>query len=585
MTLFNLSFLKTKSVVISTEPMHSTFQLPVTYVPTDKLHLLSSSVSSDLELATTMYERILTPTHIFGKNLIVEWNKQFTTHAPFLEDSQEVLRNMPLYLKQTENHPPINCDKILEIWKDTKKELTFLEKYSYIEWESLQHLNESSAFLQTVSVINMTSPVFSFVIPLIFLIFPFVLLKIQRVPIDFMSYITVLKDIARHHFIGSFINNIQRISWNNIIYLGFTVGLYFLQIYQNYNLCIKFYKNINRINSHLCELREYLKYSTNSMDNFIQLNSQLTTYKDFIEVTRNHCDKLKERISELESINSFAPGLSKIAEVGYLLKCFYKLHADSEYENSLRYSFGFEGFIDNLKGLSQNLETKHIAFAKFSDENVCEMKQQCYPILDTDHVKNNCNLENNYVITGPNASGKTTILKSATINVIFTQQFGVGYYSSCIIRPYTHIHSYLNIPDTSGRDSLFQAESRRCKEIIDVINSSDENTSRHFCIFDELYSGTNPTEATQAAHAFLLYLAKRNNVDFMLTTHYIALCKKLKRSKRIKNYMMVTESSDSHKTIQYTYRIKPGISKVKGGILILEEMRYPCEILDTIRNK
>jgi DNA mismatch repair ATPase MutS len=152
------------------------------------------------------------------------------------------------------------------------------------------------------------------------------------------------------------------------------------------------------------------------------------------------------------------------------------------------------------------------------------------------------------------------------------------------MNPYTHIHSYLNIPDTSGRDSLFQAESRRCKEIIDVVNESDENTIRHFCIFDELFSGTNPTEATQAAHAFLTYLSKRKNIDFMLTTHYIALCKKFKVSKDIQNYMMATESDDSHKTIRYTYKIKKGISKVKGGILILEEMRYPVEILDTIRN-
>ena len=584
MTLFNLSFLKTRPVVISTEPMHSTFKLPVAYVPTDKLHLLSPSVSEDLELATTMYERILTPTHVFGKNLIVEWNKQFTTHVPFLEDSQQVLRNMPLYLTQTANKPPVNCDKILEIWKDTKQDLMFLEKYSYIEWESLQHLNESSTFLQSISVINMTSPIFSFIIPLIFLIFPFILLKIQGVPIDFVSYITVLKDIAKHHFIGSFINNLQRISWNNVIYLGFTIGLYFLQIYQNYNLCVKFYKNINRINSHLCELREYLKYSTNSMDNFIQLNAHLHTYKNFVDTTQSHCDALKERLVELEPIQSFAPGLSKITEVGYLLKCFYRLHSDSDYENSLRYSFGFEGFIDNLVGISQNVTAKRVALAEFSDENVCEMKQQCYPVLDTDHVKNNCNLEKNYVITGPNASGKTTILKSTTINIIFTQQFGVGYYDSCIIKPYTHIHSYLNIPDTSGRDSLFQAESRRCKEIIDVVNESDENTSRHYCIFDELFSGTNPTEATQSAHAFLLYLAKRDNVNFMLTTHYISLCKKLKQSKRIKNYMMVAKSEDSYKTIEYTYKIKPGISKVKGGILILEEMSYPCEILDTIRN-
>ena len=134
------------------------------------------------------------------------------------------------------------------------------------------------------------------------------------------------------------------------------------------------------------------------------------------------------------------------------------------------------------------------------------------------------------IITGPNASGKTTILKSTSINIILSQQFGVGFYDSSIINPYTHIHSYLNIPDTSGRDSLFQAESRRCKDIIDIIDQSTES-DRHLCIFDELYSGTNPDEATKSAYALLLYLSENNNVDFALTTHYHKLCKKIKKKR------------------------------------------------------
>ena len=580
MTSFNLSFLTSTPIVISTEPLHSTFRLPITYVPTAKLHLLPPAVSNDLEMTNTMYETILAPTHAFGRNLIVEWNKQFTTHTPFLEDTHIVLQNMPAYLEQMTTK--VDCEKMLEIWKDSKQDIAFMDKYSYIEWDSLRHLNESSSFLQTVSVINMTSPIFSFIIPVLFLIFPFILLKIQRVPIDFTSYIAVLKDIARHHFIGNFINNLQTISLNKLFYMAFTIGLYFLQIYQNYNLCIKFYKNLNRVNQHLYDLREYLTHSTRSMDAFIQLNLYVPTYDDFVGVTRTHCDVLKSHLSELEMIKPFTPGLSKVTEIGYMLKCFYRLHSDVSYENSLRYSFGFEGFINNISGISQHLNENHVALAQFSEDNVCEMRRQYYPAyVSGKHVKNNCNLNKNIMITGPNASGKTTILKSTTINLIFTQQFGVGFYDSCVMKPYTHIHSYLNIPDTSGRDSLFQAESRRCKEIIDVIN---ETTGRHFCIFDELYSGTNPVEATQAAHALLLYLSKRKNVDFMLTTHYIALCKRFKKSKRVQNYMMVTESDDSYKTIQYTYKMKRGISKVKGGILILEEMNYPCEIIDTIRN-
>jgi DNA mismatch repair ATPase MutS len=139
----------------------------------------------------------------------------------------------------------------------------------------------------------------------------------------------------------------------------------------------------------------------------------------------------------------------------------------------------------------------------------------------------------------------------------------------------------LNIPDTSGRDSLFQAESRRCKDIIDVINLPANAGARHFCIFDELYSGTNPYEATRAAQAFLTYLSDKPNVDFVLTTHYVSVCKKLRHSDKIKNYKMNVEM-DGDK-ITYTYKMRPGISRVKGGILILEEMNYPREIIDMIR--
>ena len=50
---------------------------------------------------------------------------------------------------------------------------------------------------------------------------------------------------------------------------------------------------------------------------------------------------------------------------------------------------------------------------------------------------------------------ETTLLKSTLINLILSQQIGFGFYKSAYINPYKHIHCYINIPDTSGRDSLF----------------------------------------------------------------------------------------------------------------------------------
>jgi DNA mismatch repair ATPase MutS len=166
------------------------------------------------------------------------------------------------------------------------------------------------------------------------------------------------------------------------------------------------------------------------------------------------------------------------------------------------------------------------------------------------------------------------------INIIFSQQTGCGFYSSCILNPYTHIHSYLNIPDTSGRDSLFQAESRRCKDILDIIKGSDSKC-RHLCTFDELYSGTNPEEATKSAYSFLVYLAKNKNVDFILTTHYTSICSRLKKVKNIENWKMDAIIGENDE-IKYTYKIKKGVSKIQGAVSILKEMEYPKEILDGI---
>ena len=574
-----------------TEPkpdtLHHGFKLPIHYLDASEIHVLSSQVSEDLELSGSdlsgnMYYHILTPQHQFAKNMQVEWSKHYTTNVPFLRDTQQVLKSIPTYLENSKSDK-ISCDKVLQIWKDTKNDASFLEKYSYVEWDYFKYLNESPLFLQTVSVINMSSPILSFIIPIIFFIFPFVLLKIQGVPITFTTYLSVLKDIAKHHFIGNVLNNLQSISWDKLMYILFTTGLYVLQIYQNYNLCVRYYKNINRMNTQLSEMHEYADHSIHNMRLFISLHSELTTYREFCNTIRDKCKILSELKQELSSIKPFKAGFSKISEIGYMLKCYYRLHSNAEYDDAFRYSIGFEGFISNLTGVSNRIILGDVSFATFDSENRCEFKQQYYPAyVDEKYVCNDCNIKDNILITGPNASGKTTILKTTALNIIFTQQFGVGFYKSCVLKPYTHIHSYLNIPDTSGRDSLFQAESRRCKEIIDVIDAPENKESRHFCIYDELYSGTNPTEAVKSARAFLLYLTAKKNVDFILTTHYVALCKKLRGSPRIVNYKMDVDMTEDGR-FKYTYKMRKGISKIKGGIMILEEMQYPTEIIDMIR--
>jgi DNA mismatch repair ATPase MutS len=184
-------------------------------------------------------------------------------------------------------------------------------------------------------------------------------------------------------------------------------------------------------------------------------------------------------------------------------------------------------------------------------------------------VSNDVTLKKNLIISGPNASGKTTILKSILINSLLSQQFGYGCYKSARVKCYDLFHSYLNIPDTSGRDSLFQAEARRCKEILDCISENPEKI--HLCIFDELYSGTNPTDAVMCAK---IYINKMNEhkkkVDYLITTHYIELCNFFDKNDFVYNMKMkVTEIEDN---IEYKYKLVEGISTINGGKYILKQL-------------
>ena len=64
----------------------------------------------------------------------------------------------------------------------------------------------------------------------------------------------------------------------------------------------------------------------------------------------------------------------------------------------------------------------------------------------------------------------------------------------------------------------------------------------------------------------------------MLTTHYKKICKNFKSSKQIENYkMQVLINEDG--SFDYTYKMKKGISNIKGGIRVLKDMEYPEEIL------
>lgn len=63
--------------------IHYPFKLPITYVDKSRVHLISNTLKNDLELDTTIYEKLFEPKNEFSENLMKEWGKQMTTDIPF----------------------------------------------------------------------------------------------------------------------------------------------------------------------------------------------------------------------------------------------------------------------------------------------------------------------------------------------------------------------------------------------------------------------------------------------------------------------------------------------------------------------
>ena len=564
------------------------FKLPI-YYNNSKVKL-KDNIINDLELVKTvdpsgtpMYNFLFNNDNEFSKKLNEQTTQYYTTDINFLKDNQMLIQNfksLPYKYKLVSN----NYNNIIDIWNEIKNDTGFKDKYYYIDWSSWEFLNKSEQFLQFTSIYNLASPVISLFIPVIMLILPFFIIRMKGLNLTIEEYIEVLKTIISNHSIGKLFTEFHTVEFNQKVYILISAGFYVFSIYQNILTCRKFNNNMIKIHNHFNEINIYLEYTINSMNNYLKHSSDLNSHQEFNSHLKNKINILTEFKEKISSITPYELSFKKIFEIGHILKYFYELHTEQQYNDAFLYSFGFNGYIDCLEGLSQGIEERKLNIVEYIDSKKRNViKNNYYAALkESNPVKNNIKLSKNLIITGPNASGKTTILKSVLINVIISQQFGYGFYDSAKLKPYKHIHCYLNIPDTSGRDSLFQAEARRCKEIIDIIDSNKKE--EHLSVFDELYSGTNPDEAVISAVAFMEYLVKNKNVSCLLTTHFIKVCKKLQKNKHIENYHM--DACKNNNKIEYKYLLLEGISVIKGGINVLSDMNYPKEIIDnTIRNQ
>ena len=563
--------------------MNSEFEHPIYYV--EKKQKLDDNIIEDLELLelskesherVSLLETVINPNSKIGVENLNKLCEYYTDDKSFIKDTQSIIskweNDTQLVSKQKV------YDEFYDMWKEIKNDENFIDRYYYVDVEFFKFLNNSSPFLQILSLYNLFSPILTLIMPIILLIVPFFMLKYSGVNITLESYYDVLKKIFSSHALGNITNIFSNVSIQQRAYALVSLGFYLFSIYQNSLVCYRFYKNFYTIHNNLFLLRDYLNISIENMETLQAKCAKYKTYKPFlesIEPNKELCIRFRDKLNTISPFE-FKNMYSKSNQIGFVMKYFYEFHTNPDVSSAIQFTLGVNSYSEYMNGLNCLYRDKKINKCKFGKK--MKFDDAYYPyLLNSEPVKNTIDMKKNIAITGPNASGKTTILKTTLLNIIFSQSFGFGFYSKGVLSPYNKIHCYLNIPDTSGRDSLFQAEARRCKEILESL----EDNKKHFCIFDELFSGTNPNEACASSYGFIKYLIKKNNIDFILTTHLLDLCKKIDGI--VDNCNMNVISKDNF-NFNYTYKINYGISEIKGGLKVLKDLEYPEFIMTESNN-
>lgn len=201
-----------------------------------------------------------------------------------------------------------------------------------------------------------------------------------------------------------------------------------------------------------------------------------------------------------------------------------------------------------------------------------ELKEAYHPLLESP-VKNSITAKKGVLLTGSNASGKSTFLKTVAINAILAQTIHTCC-ASIYRAPFYEIFSSMALHDDLGSgESYYIVEIKALKRILD---RAAQNGCSIMCFVDEVLRGTNTVERIAASTQILKSLAEREGMLCFAATHDIELTELLKAE--YQNYHFEEEICQGD--ILFPYKLLHGAATTRNAIKLLELMGYDKCVID-----
>ena len=199
----------------------------------------------------------------------------------------------------------------------------------------------------------------------------------------------------------------------------------------------------------------------------------------------------------------------------------------------------------------------------YHGENVLEFTGLFHPLLQNP-VENSGRLEKDVLLTGSNASGKSTFLKALAVNAILGQSIDTCAGERYAYRAGKVLSSMAVRDDITAGESYFMAEVRSLKRLTDAAR-----TGGCLLFIDEILKGTNTVERLAASQAVLEELHRRDCLC-VAATHDRELTGQLEGSYHSFHFQeRLTKDG-----VEFDYLLRPGPANTQNAIRLLEFLGF-----------
>lgn len=249
-----------------------------------------------------------------------------------------------------------------------------------------------------------------------------------------------------------------------------------------------------------------------------------------------------------------------------LIKFNWMLKEVREYISDIDQMITIEGRIDAIIAVGAYRKgNPDYCIPEFSEKSMITAVNLYHPLIESP-VKNEISEAGSILITGSNASGKSTFLKTVAINAILAQTVHTCMADSYKAGMFRVCSSMTLRDDIQGGDSYYMVEIKALKRILD---ERKKDGAPVLCFVDEVLRGTNTVERIAASAQILKSLCGKNSICFA-ATHDIELTHLLEGIYTNYHFEEEIEGND----ISFSYKILNGRAATRNAIKLLSIMGY-----------